>query len=461
MSGSDGRSTINALLDARKVPRAIGSDVRVLPVAMTRPITEHLDTPTTAPARPVSAADAWAVADPTTCAVCGRDACEDHVPAKHVSSAALTTARVGFQPAADVARTPPPLEIVENAAWADNLTVLVSESGTGKTFLLLSMAAAISDGVSWLRREVLPGSVAYASYEGDALGVRLRALREVGGCQLEHVYVLRARDPISPRSGRDGEEQRSVGELQVTADLEALGETLRAARKPPIRLLVIDTVRASMTGSEDGSDHVSAYLRAVRRIMACVPGAAAILAHHAGWQDGETQRKRERGSSAWRGNVDGTLYLEAGTYDATSGEAELTLITKKGRDIEIPPPLHCIRRRVALNEMGRRGQPVTSCVIEPDRRTREDRAAEAAAAAEQENLAVDVRVLTAIAEHPEATSQDRLRLLLTLRKDTVNASLARLLRLKWVRMPEKQRQPYTVTAEGRKALDVPTAEVSS
>jgi hypothetical protein len=94
----------------------------------------------------------------------------------------------------------------------------------------------------------------------------------------------------------------------------------------------VDTVRASLSGSEDSSEHVSAYLRAVGRVLATVPGAAALLVHHAGWQDGEGKRPRERGSSAWRGNVDGTLYIEAGKYDQEHHERRLILRTLKVRD---------------------------------------------------------------------------------------------------------------------------------
>ena len=58
-------------------------------------------------------------------------------------------------------------------------------------------------------------------------------------------------------------------------------------------------------------EHVSAYLRAVRRILSSLPDAGALLVHHAGWQgEGKSSRQRERGSSAWRGNVDGTWYLK-------------------------------------------------------------------------------------------------------------------------------------------------------
>jgi predicted transcriptional regulator len=187
--------------------------------------------------------------------------------------------------------------------------------------------------------------------------------------------------------------------------------------------------------------------------MAVIPGAAAILAHHAGWQDGETQKKRERGSSAWRGNVDGTLYLEKRKFDLVSGEAELTLITKKGRDIEIPPDLHCIRRRVYLNEQDRRGQPVSSCLIEPDRRTREDREAEAQASTDRQHQELDLRTLRVVQDHPDASSsQDKLRVRLGVKRDVAYGSLSRLLERGWIRDPERQRQPYTLTDTGRRML---------
>ena len=292
-------------------------------------------------------------------------------------------------------------------------------------------------------------------FEGDALGLRPRALYEHGH-HLEHLHILRASHPLSPRIGRDGLEEQSVGEAVVTAALDDLTAALTANDRPPIRLLVIDTVRASMTGSEDSSDHVSAYLRTIRRLLSHVPKAAAILVHHAGWQDGETQRKRERGSSAWRGNCDGTVYLEAGEYDATRGEARLTIRTLKLRDAEPPPPLHLIRRRVELPEMAgddiRRG-PVTSCIIESDRRTRADREAEHAHAAEAEHRQTDLCVLRVLAEHPDASSQRAIRAYAGLSVAVVTESITRIIRgRQWATPPARQRHPYTLTDAGLAAL---------
>jgi hypothetical protein len=222
-----------------------------------------------------------------------------------------------------------------------------------------------------------------------------------------------------------------------------------------VRLLIIDTIRASMTGSEDSSEHVSAYLRAVRRLLAIVPGSAAILAHHSGWQDGDTQRKRERGSSAWRGNSDGTLYLELADYDEQRREARLILKTLKVRDGERPAPLHLLRRQVYLDELDRHGHPLTSCVVELDRRSREEREADQTSATDAEARALDVQILRAIAERPDlATSQDRLRMLLNIRKTLIGESLGRLVRQQWI-APGRRNQPFTLTDAGRLALEQP------
>lgn len=355
--------------------------------------------------------------------------------------------------ASEIIESPSPAEIAEGIAWAGCITIVAAESGAGKTFVQLDLAAAISAGLPWHGRQTLQGTIVYLSCESDALGRRLRANRDVQGHRLEHVYVIRLSDPLSPIVTRDGE-QRSRGEIDVTEALQTLTVDLGEAGAPPIRLVIVDTIRASMTGSEDSSEHSSAYLRVIRRLLAIVPDAGAILAHHTGWQDGESARKRERGSSAWRGNVDATLYLEAGDYDRETGECPLILRTLKVRDGERPAPLHLIRRTVPIpGEIDRHGQPVTSCVIDRDRRTREDREAERAAEIEAETRATDLCTLRAIAEHPDmATSQERLRLVIGTRKSVVSESITRLVRAGWIR-PGRQRQPYTITPAGRAELE--------
>lgn len=383
--------------------------------------------------------DAWAEC---ACPVCGRETCDD--PLHQYPS--------GFRRAEDIMREPRPQEIVSGVCWADCLTTLTSESGTGKTFVLLGIAAAVSKGEHWQARPVTQGSVAYASFEADSLGVRLRALRDVQGCSLEHVYILRAAQPLSPMIDRDRIELPSQGETGLQASLIELRNTLAALEHPAIKLFVIDTVRASLSGSEDSSEAVSAYLRAVKRVAATVPGAGTVLAHHSGWQDGAITRKRERGSSAFRGNIDGSLYLERGHYDEETHEARLILRALKVRDDELPPPMYLIRRRVTLTATAGEaatGREVTSCIIERDTATKEERQAEAA----KEREALDLQVLRVIAERPDlATAQDRIRAAAGLQKNLVCEAISRLIGLRWVEPPTRQRQPYTITIAGQAAL---------
>jgi hypothetical protein len=331
--------------------------------------------------------------------------------------------------------------------------LIAAESGAGKTFVLDSVAAAVDAGVPWFGRRTIQGSTVHILFEADAVGPRLRALRDVQGYPLRHAHVILASESLSPCVSREGEEP-SIGELVIAAHLREIQEAACAGQLPDVRLVSIDTVRASMTGSEDSSEHSSAYLRAVRRLTAVVPEAAFVLAHHAGWQDGQDARKRERGSSAWRGNVDATLYLEAGEYDCATGDAPLTLHTRKVRDGEKFRPLHLIRRRVELPGLiDRYGKPVTTCVIEADSRTREVREAEATRTADAAASDFDTRMLRLMADRPEAaTSQDRLRVAMNVRKSLVGQSISRLVCQGWALPPSARGRAYTVTAQGQKVL---------
>ena len=361
--------------------------------------------------------------------------------------------------AADVIREPRRAEIVRGVAWAGCVGVLAAESGGGKTFVVLDMGAAVSDGKPWLGRDVQPGSVAYIPFESDALGVRLRALNDIAGYKLDHFYVIRASDPLSPRIDYDRVEHPSPGEQGVAAALESLCTTLATRGLPPIVLLIIDTVRASMTGSEDNSESVSAYLRAVRRLLALVPDAAGILVHHAGWQDGDKSRKRERGSSAWRGNCDASLYLEV-TEELPSGGARLLLRTLKVRDGEKPAPLHLIRKRVDIDDVDADGYPVTTCLIERDPRSRDEREGEAKAAVDTLLRTQEIRVLRGITKHPDlATSLRQIRVLVGLGSQIVADAVTRCIGNGWL-TPGERRQPYALTDAGRKVLALAPADPS-
>jgi uncharacterized protein YjhX (UPF0386 family) len=402
-------------------------------------------------------ADAWAAgADddparptpeppPEDCRRCGKDSCPGCAPTAEPSP--QQRPHLQFRSAVDVIAEPRRRAVVEGLAFQDSLTMLVSESGAGKTFVALSLAAHVSQGRRWFGRRVRGGAVAYIAFECDDFGSRMQALDE-DGHDLSNLYLARASHPLSPRVGRDGVETYSEGEL---AAIEALAE-LQVRAASPLVLVIVDTVRKSMSGSEDSSEHVSAYQRALSRIMATVPGAACVAVHHSGWNPEDSGRKRERGSSAWRGNSDATFYLEKGTTSSDGTEVRLILSTLKVRDAAASPPLYLVRRRVALNGFDEWGDPRSSCLIEEDRRSREDREQAETAQRQAEEWELDLRTLRAIADHPElATSQDRVRQLLACKKDQARDSITRLL-MQRLLVAGRRGEPYRLTSEGLEAL---------
>jgi hypothetical protein len=254
---------------------------------------------------------------------------------------------------------------------------------------------------------------------------------------------------LSPKTTRDGREVASPGEEAIARELAELAARLQATGQPPIGLVVIDTIRASLVGSEDHSEDVAAYLRAVRRLLAPYPGAGALLAHHAGWQDGETRRRRERGSSALRGNVDGTLYLEVTDENRELGVAMLTLTALKVRDEARPAPLRLLRTTVTLQTVDADGRSHRTCRIETDPRSRQDVADEQARVTAQAEADLDQRAYDLIAKGA-ITSVRMLRLLLGVGADGAQGAVARLIMAGRVRPPVRQRAPYTVVAgDGR------------
>src|SRR5262249_42817707 len=135
-------------------------------------------------------------ADPTACQYCGRDSCDGTCRA--AASPARRPPRLTAHTAREVMAMPRPTAIIEGIAWAGRVSVLASESGAGKTFVLLDQAAHVSAGLTYHGRAVTQGPVVYLAYEADDLGRRLRALHDVGGHRLDHVHVVYASDPLSP-----------------------------------------------------------------------------------------------------------------------------------------------------------------------------------------------------------------------------------------------------------------------
>ena len=62
-----------------------------------------------------------------------------------------------FVSAEEIAKRPPPEHVVEDIVIRGGVSLLAAESGTGKSFLALSLGAAVSEGRPWSGRDVTHG----------------------------------------------------------------------------------------------------------------------------------------------------------------------------------------------------------------------------------------------------------------------------------------------------------------
>jgi hypothetical protein len=150
------------------------------------------------------------------------------------------------------------------------LALIWGETGKGKTFFALDMAAHVAAGIPWRGMRVKPGLVVYVAAEGGAgiLG-RFQAWREshadLKGIPL--AIILRSANLLS----KD----------EISTFLLKLKEIVTEANRP-LALVVFDTLNRSMLGGDENSSQTMTQLIAAADVLRCEFGASTIFVHHAG-----------------------------------------------------------------------------------------------------------------------------------------------------------------------------------
>lgn len=166
--------------------------------------------------------------------------------------------------------------------------MLYGESGGGKSFLAISMAASIGTGVDWYGRKVKQGAVVYANGEGHVgLSRRFKAWEIKTGTPIASVYPTRV--PVlfgNPDSVR-----------QLSEEMSLLPE------KPS--LLVIDTLARATAGMEENSaKDMGMFIENIDKLKRD-HGCSVLIVHHSG----KNADNGARGSSAIKAAMDFELGL--------------------------------------------------------------------------------------------------------------------------------------------------------
>lgn len=191
-------------------------------------------------------------------------------------------------PAHEFMMRPPPAWIVKGVIPKAELVVLFGESGSGKSFVALDIAAAIARGLDWRGHRTRPGRVVYIAAEG-AGGFRNRM---VAYC-IHNGLEVTALDDI-------GVIHAAPNFLQK-ADAVDVAKAIKASG--PTDIVVVDTFAQVTPGAnENAAEDMGKALAHCRGIHRAT-GAVVLLVHHSG----KDSSKGARGWSGIRGAADAQI----------------------------------------------------------------------------------------------------------------------------------------------------------
>lgn len=246
--------------------------------------------------------------------------------------------RVEFDEAAALATSHVNPALIDDILDQHSFAVIYGPSNSGKTFLALSLAYHIAEGLPWAGHEVARGAVLYVVAEGGrGINKRIAALKKhyspAGKPPLDIVPC-----PVDMRSS-DADVKRIVKLAIEAAEAHGL----------QVVLIVVDTLsRALAGGDENASTDMGAFVMNVDKLRLAT-SATVLVVHHTG----KNLANGARGWSGLRAAID--TEIEVGEGGVVSFE--------KQRDMEMLPDIRFRLVTLSLGE-GPNGKQVTSCVLQ-------------------------------------------------------------------------------------------------
>ncbi|WP_414450677.1 helicase RepA family protein [Burkholderia sp. 22PA0099] len=237
----------------------------------------------------------------------------------------------------------PPDELVQGLLTVGGGSVLYGDSNSGKTFLVIDLAAAVARGVEWMGKRTEAGMVVYLAAESPAsVRSRLQAYQRHHGVRVPNFAIV----------------QNPLNLFENDADTSSIIATvqrLEAQRGQKVRLIVGDTLaRLSAGANENAGQDMSRVIERFDRIRnEC--DAHFLLIHHSG-------KNAASGSRGWSG-VRAAVDAEIEITDSPIGRcAEITKVRDLGTKGER------IGFRLDVVELGvtKWGASATTCVVAPE-----------------------------------------------------------------------------------------------
>jgi hypothetical protein len=227
--------------------------------------------------------------------------------------------------------------LVENIIPEQSVGLLAGLPQAHKTWVGLHLAYCVGTGNPFIGRFKVnkPSPVLYLSFEGN-LPTLKRRVRKIIYEDAPKVSVYSVNGSLL-YSGMSSGLNKSQENTQAGVANATLSSITQTANKEGVKLIIIDTLRASFVGNENDSNDIANYLSRINKLQADT-GASILLLHHIGKNSGENidhhdPYKLARGSSAIAGSVDYMFGLQYSKNKSEPGvEDVLVLSEAKNRD---------------------------------------------------------------------------------------------------------------------------------
>lgn len=232
------------------------------------------------------------------------------------------------------------LWLIDDWLPATGIAAVYGHPGSGKSFLVLDMAAAVASGTEWAGRHVERGLVVYVVAEGQTgFRNRLFAMQQAGRIAPDAPFVF-IPTPIDM--------QAPDGDLQTL--METIHKVAEQAGVSPA-MLVIDTLSKTFGAGKENTDDMASYVANCQRVSSAFD-CLTVVVHH---RPKDSESRDLRGHSSLRGGIETTILVEAGEVKTAT-----TLKQKDGEDNMI---VRFRLERIVIGE-DKRGKEISTCLTE-------------------------------------------------------------------------------------------------
>jgi hypothetical protein len=232
-----------------------------------------------------------------------------------------------------------PNYLIDELIELDAIGGLIGPSSVGKSFVAISMAAAVASGTDFAGKAVQQGKVLYLAGEGlNGISRRFAGWMQHTGAQIPKGYLHVSQTTIA---------MDEAGASALLTEVENI---------PDINLVIIDTLARHMVGDENSNSDMNAFISAVDSIRD-QHGCAVFIVHHTGHSSDKSNRAR--GASSFYAALDFEYLLKGnkkgnGTVEGTKNKEDV-LYPKRAFSL-VPVELNGLFQA--------NGKPVTTAVVE-------------------------------------------------------------------------------------------------